>query len=135
MLINVFFFFLLQENYFICRGGERRNHGGKISNKISNLKQKKRKVDAREKEHLKSFNVVVTDNISSDSASTEAANWLSLNQEPWSVVLDKWTASFLLRRPLLQNKQLLFKLFSTFPHYKNSHGYQLVSSNSIDFFS
>ncbi|XP_055543001.1 uncharacterized protein LOC129728579 [Wyeomyia smithii] len=104
-----------------------RNHGGKVANKIGNLKQKKRKSEVQEREHLKLSGVVPTiDNSPLDPETTEAVNWLALNQEPWSIVLDKWTLSFLGRLPLLKSEKLLFKLFSIWPHYKSSHGYQLV---------
>lgn len=130
MIERYFFLFLFfQENYFICRGGQRRNHGGKIPNKISNLKQKKRKSEVREREHLKLYDIATEFKNPIDPIAIEAADWLALNFDPWSVVLDKWTSSFLVRRPLLRKEEFLAKLISTYPHYKNSHGYQLVSNS------
>ncbi|XP_055543947.1 uncharacterized protein LOC129729414 [Wyeomyia smithii] len=68
-----------QENYYIPRGGDRKNAGGKIANKIGNLRQRKRKNDMREEQHAKKFEPIST---TVSSSINEATQWLMLNQEP-----------------------------------------------------
>lgn len=120
----------LQENYYIARGGDRRNPGGKIANKIGNLKKKKRRADAKEDEYAKTLkrdlpcDVPTNEN---DQKCIEAYEWLVLNQEPWSTVTDKWPVSISKRNPYLRSHSAVPRLFMLFPHYKHQYGYQLVS--------
>lgn len=115
-----------KENYFICRGGDRRNHGGKIANKIANLKQKKRKTENKELLHAESLKSPKLQ-VAGDPVEHEAVEWLHLNQEPWDTVLHKWPLSFDHRKQYLKSCNLVGRLFSAYPHYKVPHGYQLVS--------
>ncbi|XP_058453812.1 uncharacterized protein LOC131431884 [Malaya genurostris] len=119
-----------QENYYISRGGDRRNPGGKIANKIGNLKQKKRRIDVREAEYAKTRKLTASRELPLDSTTNEAVNWLELNGEPWNTVLEKWSVSAAHRRQYLKNRKFTLKLLNLYPHYKKSYGYQLVD---IDF--
>lgn len=121
----------LKENYYICRGGDRRNHGGKIANKIANLKQKKRKIDHKELEHAKTLKSSSISQPEQDPIEQKAVQWLRLNQEPWETVLHKWPQSFNHRKPNLQSFNQVERLFSCYSHYKVPHGYQLVSKHSF----
>ncbi|XP_058445907.1 uncharacterized protein LOC131427040 [Malaya genurostris] len=118
------------ENYYIPRGGDRRNPGGKIANKIGNLKQKKRRIDVREAEYAKTRKLTASRELPLDSTTNEAVNWLELNGEPWNTVLEKWSVSAAHRRQYLKNRKFTLKLLNLYPHYKRSYGYQLVD---IDF--
>ncbi|XP_055543346.1 uncharacterized protein LOC129728896 [Wyeomyia smithii] len=89
------------------------------------LNKRKEKVK-KEKEHLKQLNVRGPVDPSFDPASIEAADWLILNKEPWSVVLEKWPLSFSVRQLYLGSGSLIPILFSSYPHYKLYHGYQLI---------
>lgn len=121
---------MLQESYYLPRGGARRNHGGKIVNKIGNLKQKKRKSEIKEDQHLKKIKPEEpTDGKTEISQqSIEANEWLALNDTPWSTVLDKWSISFESRKQLLGNKKTVTKILKVCGHFKNPHGFQLVSN-------
>ncbi|XP_062534538.1 uncharacterized protein LOC134203688 [Armigeres subalbatus] len=114
-----------KENYYIPRGGDRKNSGGKIFNKINNLKQKKRKEEFNEKRHLKVLRIDAEEDFKPTEEALSAEEWLSLNNEPWSVVLEKWVTSADTRKKYLQSQQSIPKLFSLYPHYKNQHGHQL----------
>ncbi|XP_058467124.1 uncharacterized protein LOC131440050 isoform X2 [Malaya genurostris] len=60
----------------------------------------------------------------------DATEWLFLNHEPWSTVLETWSTSFGYRKQFLQKERVIPKLLDTFSHYKSVHGYQLID---IDF--
>ncbi|XP_055543334.1 uncharacterized protein LOC129728887 [Wyeomyia smithii] len=130
--ITSLFKFERKESYYLPRGGDRRNHGGKIINKIGNLKQKKRKLEEREEEHLKKFQAdkqTGCENFVSQQ-SIEAYGWLALNEAPWSAVIDKWSVSHDYRKKLLGHRKSIIKILKACPHYKSSHGFQLID---IDF--
>lgn len=116
-----------KESYYIPRGGDRKNPGGKIANKIGNLKQKKRKEEAREDEHVKKLKPSSAPQ--KVQAVNEGTQWLILNVQPWSTVLDKWPVSFSFRQPLLQKQKSAAKLLQKFPHYKEEFGYQLIDKD------
>lgn len=126
-----------QENYYIARGGDRKNHGGKIANKIGNLKRKKRKSDAVEEEHAKAFKRAGTsiDTVDHDEKSVQAYEWLKLNTEPWTTVTDKWPLSITQRKPYLRSYLSVPKLFTLFPHYKSQYGYQLIDEDFKQLFA
>ncbi|XP_058467123.1 uncharacterized protein LOC131440050 isoform X1 [Malaya genurostris] len=65
----------------------------------------------------------------------DATEWLFLNHEPWSTVLETWSTSFGYRKQFLQKERVIPKLLDTFSHYKSVHGYQLVSTNWYVFYS
>ncbi|XP_062557162.1 uncharacterized protein LOC134222025 [Armigeres subalbatus] len=117
------------ENYFIPRGGDRRNIGGKIANKIGNLKQKRRRNDVREEAHLKKLKPDESGEDTVDEMSREAEEWLALNNSPWSTVLDKWNASFTSRKRLLSNRKSTVKIIKTYSHYKQAYGFQLIDAD------
>ncbi|XP_055526355.1 uncharacterized protein LOC129719035 [Wyeomyia smithii] len=130
--ITSLFKFERKESYYLPRGGDRRNHGGKIINKIGNLKQKKRKLEEREEEHLKKIQADkqtgCEDFVSQQSI--EAYEWLALNEAPWSAVIDKWSVSHDYRKKLLGQRKSIIKILKACPYYKSSHGFQLID---IDF--
>ncbi|XP_058464405.1 uncharacterized protein LOC131438408 [Malaya genurostris] len=96
-------------NYYIPRNGDRKNFGGKVANKIGNLKQKKRKSDAKEEEHRKKIKCKKPIDTLTDPEVQVATEWSKFNSEPWSTVLEMWPKAF---------------------HYKLRPGYQLFD---IDF--
>lgn len=65
-----------------------------------------------------------------DPAGREAVDWLNLNVNPWTVTLEKWRASFGLRRKRLKNPATARDCFERYRHYAEPYGYQLVSVNS-----
>ncbi|XP_058820798.1 uncharacterized protein LOC131682991 [Topomyia yanbarensis] len=117
-----------KENYYLPRGGDRKNPGGKIANKIGNLKQSKRKSDLKEDQHAKQLKFSADASIQHPGLS-DAAKWLMLNQQPWSAVLDRWAASYSNRKQYLRNSKSVPKLLKDFPHYANTFGYQLIDAD------
>lgn len=55
-------------------------------------------------------------------------NWLSLNDGPWSTILDKWESSFDLREHQMFKPQTEIKLkkIKVWKHIETEFGYQLV---------
>ncbi|XP_065073049.1 uncharacterized protein LOC135697363, partial [Ochlerotatus camptorhynchus] len=118
-----------KENYFIQRSGDRKNHGGKITNKIGNLKQRKRKRETKENEYQTNKQKIVDTETAINAEAEGAAEWLMLNGDPWAVVLEQWKRSHDVRKPdLLSAKSI--RVLTTYQHYKSQHGYQLID---IDF--
>lgn len=119
----------MKESYFIPRCGGKRNPGGKIYNKIFNLKQKRavreRSEEERQSKKLKPGSVTAL-----DAVGEEAIAWLQLNVEPWTTTLEKWTISFNKRKSNLQKSLSVDTLLKVFRHYKHGYGYQLID---IDF--
>ncbi|XP_055632689.1 uncharacterized protein LOC129773137 [Toxorhynchites rutilus septentrionalis] len=130
LAVTSLFKFERLENYFIPRSGDRKNHGGKIANKIGNLKQRKRKCEAKENAYQASTQTTIDSQSTRDVAAEEAAEWLMLNSEPWSVVLERWRVSYEARKGHLLSRKCITKIFTTYPQYKCQHGFQLID---IDF--
>ncbi|XP_058814155.1 uncharacterized protein LOC131678034 [Topomyia yanbarensis] len=118
------------ENYFIPRSGDRKNHGGKIANKIGNLKQRKRKREAKETEYQATKHTTIDPQPERNTDAEQAVEWLILNSEPWAVVLDKWKTSYDARKNNLLMRKRILQIFTTYPQYKCQHGFQLID---IDF--
>ncbi|XP_055604609.1 uncharacterized protein LOC129752849 [Uranotaenia lowii] len=112
--------------YYIPAAGNRRNPGGKIANKLVNLKTKHRRQVALEQDYQKQLgNGIVVPEI--DGLTKASHEWLLLNRDPWQTVLQQWEICFELRKPLMKSCSNIVKLLSTYPHYKLEHGYQLVN--------
>ncbi|KXJ78167.1 hypothetical protein RP20_CCG005450 [Aedes albopictus] len=92
--------FAPSEAYYVARGGQRKNHGGRLYNHISNLRQK----------------------------ATKRA-WLERNSKPWGAVLDKWAASFVTRKNLLAKPNSGPELLKLYRMYSDECGYQLIESD------
>ncbi|XP_058814073.1 uncharacterized protein LOC131677980 [Topomyia yanbarensis] len=125
-----------QDSYFLPRGGDKRNPGGKIANKINTLKNKARKRKLQDKEHeliLNNKNVAQKEiSEEANSIAQESLDWLNTNSAPWTTVLDKWKQSFPIRSTLLKKPNLLDELNKSqlWSLIKSEHGYQLFD---IDF--
>ncbi|XP_058822709.1 uncharacterized protein LOC131684134 isoform X2 [Topomyia yanbarensis] len=120
-----------KEDYFVPRKGDKKNPSGKLYNKITNLKQKRRKREKTEDEFLAKRVRGLQSDASVESQDTaDANNWLYLNKKPWNIVLQKWRDTFGTRKALLCNSKHEADLFQKYPHYKEAFGYQLVD---IDF--
>lgn len=54
--------------------------------------------------------------------------WLSINYEPWSTIVSKWTSTRSLRAIDLRNINTSFEnVIVEWPRYRNrSHGYELI---------
>ncbi|XP_062565876.1 uncharacterized protein LOC134228112 [Armigeres subalbatus] len=118
------------DTYFIPRSGRRKNHGGKLYNRITNLKQKISKRANREEEHLQGKKPKVDETVVRNAAVEAAKLWLERNSRPWSTVLDKWIESFEDRKPRLLNSNNVDEILAKQRHYSDEHGYQIVE---IDF--
>ncbi|XP_055522747.1 uncharacterized protein LOC129716927 [Wyeomyia smithii] len=121
-----------QDSYFLPRGGDKRNPGGKIANKINTLKNRARKrrlYDENYLSHLKHTNNSVTEHGEDlNSSGREALEWLTTNDAPWTTVLVKWKASFPVRSKLLKKsiaveELIIAKLWSLIT---SEYGHQLV---------
>lgn len=109
----------------MVRRGDKKNHSGKLFNKITNLKQKLRKRKKAEEEFLLKRSKEPQQE--SDSADViEAKNWLTLNKEPWITVLQKWRDTFCSRKRLLRDPSQEDFLLQQYPQYFDRYGYQLV---------
>ncbi|XP_062557171.1 uncharacterized protein LOC134222036 [Armigeres subalbatus] len=123
--ITILFKFL-EKGQLLGRGGDRRNHAGKIANKIANLKHKTRKTEIKEHEHAKSLKLCAVHQPHEEPEAQDAVNWLILNQHTWDSVLHKWPLSFNHRKQYLKSASLVERLLTTYSHYKSAHGYQLI---------
>ncbi|XP_062700087.1 uncharacterized protein LOC109419735, partial [Aedes albopictus] len=119
--------------YYIPRSGEKRNPGGKIYNKIANLKQKRIKrdkyeedIEAKRQKHNTGSTGV---DIELDAAAEAAFNWLRLNTQPWQTTVNQWKASFNRRRRDLQKPALLANVDGIYRHYKDPYGFQLIDED------
>ncbi|XP_058443678.1 uncharacterized protein LOC131425641 [Malaya genurostris] len=130
LAVTSLFKFERSENYFIPRDGDRKNHGGKIANKIGNLKQRKRKRETKENEYQVTKRTLIDPQNKQNEDAEDAAEWLKLNSEPWTVVLDQWKISYAVRKRDLLSRKRIPHLFKTYPQYKLQHGFQLID---IDF--
>ncbi|KAL1376217.1 hypothetical protein pipiens_017024, partial [Culex pipiens pipiens] len=83
-----------ENTYFIHRGGDRKNHGGKIANKIGNLKQAAKKDQGKENAHANSLNGISGGESEDEEDICAETKWLLANCVPWTTVLDRWPASF-----------------------------------------
>ncbi|XP_062554068.1 uncharacterized protein LOC134219364 isoform X2 [Armigeres subalbatus] len=117
------------ETYFIPRAGGRRNPGGKLFNKLVNVRQKNAKRKLREEAHLHSKKII-PDPDDSDESKSNAIEWLEHNKLPWTTALDKWEHSYSLRKRQLKNKSFVDELFNRYQVYQDVHGYQAID---IDF--
>lgn len=122
-MINYF-----QDTYFIPRAGGRKNPGGKLFNKIVNIRQKNAKRKLREKAHLASKKTSLDPETSDDDQqASRAIEWLEHNKRPWTTALDKWEQSYSLRKRQLGNAALVEELFNRFQVYQDTYGFQAVS--------
>lgn len=118
------------------RGGDKRNPGGKIANKINTLKTRARKRKLQDEEHelhLKDKNNSEKElSEGPNSTARDALDWLITNDAPWTTVLDEWKASFSIRSTLLRKPKPLEELVKSklWNLIKSEHGHQLVSSKS-----
>ncbi|KAL9702522.1 hypothetical protein quinque_006040 [Culex quinquefasciatus] len=115
-----------ENTYFIPRGGDRKNHGGKIANKIGNLKQAAKKDQGKENAHANSLNGISGGESEDEEDICAETKWLLANCVPWTTVLDRWPASFVDRNRYLRSCIQVPKLLKDFPHYQEPCGYQLV---------
>ncbi|XP_065084640.1 uncharacterized protein LOC135706888 [Ochlerotatus camptorhynchus] len=118
------------DTYFVARSGKRKNHGGKLFNRITNLKQKLIKRAFKEEEHLHGKKSKVDPFVPKDPVAEEAILWLEQNSCPWSTVLDKWIVSFDIRKPHLLKSKIVEEVLTRHRHYSGKHGYQIID---IDF--
>ncbi|XP_055590763.1 uncharacterized protein LOC129742851 [Uranotaenia lowii] len=122
----------IEKQYFIPRGGRKKNPGGQLYNLISNTRQKRAKRARIEDIHQQSFANVVID-ISDDEVDKiveDALIWLKQYSKPWTTTLDKWKQSFPKRKPQLLKSTNFLDVIRTFRHYSDEYGHQLVD---IDF--
>ncbi|KXJ62527.1 hypothetical protein RP20_CCG026252 [Aedes albopictus] len=123
-----------KESYFIPRSGGKRNPGGKLYNRIFNLKQKRatreKFEESRRTKKLKPGSLEIP-----DSDGDEAFTWLQLNIQPWNTTLAKWTTSFNKRKHNLQNPLAIDTVLKTFRHYRQDHGYQLIDADFHSLYS
>ncbi|KAL1400516.1 hypothetical protein pipiens_002065 [Culex pipiens pipiens] len=121
-------------NYYIPRGGTRKNFGGKIANKINGVKRKFKAKASEEENHRAKIKRVAEGVKETESSESDAATqWLILNQSPWNIVLEKWPKSLNARKPLL-NERKLSQLLSSFPHYREESGFQLIDCDFENLF-
>ncbi|XP_062535305.1 uncharacterized protein LOC134204514 [Armigeres subalbatus] len=130
LAVTTLFKFERLENYFISRSGDRKNHGGKIANKIGNLKQRKRKRETKENEYQATKQSANDCQPPRNAEAEEAAEWLLLNTDPWSVVLERWKISYEARKDDLLSQKRITRILTTYPQYRCPHGFQLID---IDF--
>lgn len=139
--IKILFSFENEESYFLPRGGEKRNPGGKIYNKINTIKARHRKREKQENEHLKRLKLEPNHDTIEKQIPAKASNayqWLVENCSPWTTVVEFWTESFCARVSFLTKSAALdsYKKANLWHHVASEHGYQLVrnehrSSNNI----
>ncbi|XP_058448853.1 uncharacterized protein LOC131428827 [Malaya genurostris] len=121
----------IKEDYFIPRKGDKKNPSGKLYNKITNLKQKRRNREKAEGELLNKRSKVIQIDAFCETPDLDDANsWLCLNRKPWNIVLEKWRGTHVTRKKLLLKPNQEALLFEKYPHYTETFGYQLVD---IDF--
>lgn len=135
-----FSFYITQDSYFLPRGGDKKNPGGKIYNKINTLKTKSRKRKLEDEEHAKILknrnNLPKEQNRVESATAREAFLWLQKNDSPCTTVLDSWKASFPVRSPFLSkaNAQDELKKANLWRLITSEHGYQLVSNRPSSIF-
>ncbi|XP_055605922.1 uncharacterized protein LOC129754079 isoform X2 [Uranotaenia lowii] len=118
------------KKYYVPKAGGRKNNSGKIANRIGNIKQRKRRLDLQEEKHAESCKIGPPSEEKLDRLVIEANQWLELNCQPWSTVLDNWKTSFQFRKKHLRAEKCIDKIFTTYPQLKYENGYQLID---IDF--
>lgn len=111
-------------------GGSKRNPAGQIYNKINTIKTRIRKRKQGDDAHLAQqadSNKKHCETV--DLKVQEASNWLKLNFDPWSTVIDCWKLSFCLREQYLGKPKTVDLLEATFywKFIRSQFGYQLVS--------
>lgn len=91
------------ESYYLPKGGDKKNPGGKIYNKVNTIKSKFRKREKYEATHAKRLKLQDSNDIvqCDDPAANEARRWLNINDGPWTTVMDMWRTSYPLRRQFL----------------------------------
>lgn len=136
LYINFYFILLFQESYYLPKGGDKKNPGGKIYNKVNTIKSKLRKREKCEAIHVKRFKLGNTNDIDrcddpvDDPVVNEARRWLNINDGPWTTVMDMWRACFPLRRQILTKSIAIVEL-ENFNHWRfiaTENGHQLVSN-------
>ncbi|XP_058443690.1 uncharacterized protein LOC131425651 [Malaya genurostris] len=122
-----------EDTYFLPRNGDKKNPGGKIYNKICNLKTKFRKRKIDDLNHLQKYSN--SGNIRQDNSfelnqgtAWEALEWLNHNDGPWSTVLDMWKASFSLRKIYIGKPNAKENLIedNLWRFLLSEYGYQLI---------
>ncbi|XP_055532800.1 uncharacterized protein LOC129722941 isoform X2 [Wyeomyia smithii] len=124
-----------QNDYYLPKGGDKKNPGGKIYNKINTIRTqcRKRKLDDEKQAEInKDTGVYCEKRSANDTSIEESENWLKLNDGPWSTVLDKWKASFLKRKDYLAKCHCKDNLRkgNLWKFIRCEYGYQLID---IDF--
>ncbi|XP_058455270.1 uncharacterized protein LOC131432781 [Malaya genurostris] len=124
-----------EESYYLPKGGDKKNPGGKVYNKINTIKSRLRKRSKEDEDYLNSLKSGKRPNIDTelfDSCAIEARKWLLINKAPWSTVLDNWTVTFGMRKSFLDSSVALDKLIKAdlWNLVTSEHGYQLID---IDF--
>lgn len=122
--------FMLQDDYYLPPGGSKKNPGGQLYNKINTIKARNKKRKESDEAHLaqqttgnkKRCELV-------NPKEQEANNWLKLNADPWSTVIDSWKISFSSREQFLGKPKSVEQLKATFywKFIRCQYGYQLVS--------
>ncbi|XP_055548437.1 uncharacterized protein LOC129732014 [Wyeomyia smithii] len=105
-----------KENYNIEKGGDRKNPGREIANKIGNLKQRKRKRDNKENEYQR--NIQYYNHEPEKIQKRKVLQNGMLNEDPWAVVLEQWKCSFDVRKTELLSGQ---KADHFIVHYPSLH--------------
>ncbi|XP_021711615.1 uncharacterized protein LOC5566000 [Aedes aegypti] len=124
-----------KETYFIARNGTRRNHGGKLYNRISNMRQKAYKRELYEERHLATVSQRTSNPAKKIAVEKPAYDWemawLKLNSAPWDTALELWTRTFSRRKDELTNAEKTPELLKKYEYlYRSELGYQLIE---IDF--
>lgn len=122
----------MQDSYYLPRGGDKKNLGGKIYNKVNTIKTKLRKRAKEEEAYSKRCKLDKNVHCESDDFQRngiEARKWLAKYNQPWSTVIDKWTESFCFRKSILAKPTTVQSLTKAdlWRHVTSEHGYQLVN--------
>lgn len=123
--------FILQDTYFLPRGGDKKNPGGIIANKVNTLRSQARKRKRQDEEHELHLNAMNDSELNEDpnSSGRDAYDWLIDNASPWTTVLDRWKASFSIRSKLLTKPNPVDELVKSklWNLITSEYGHQLVS--------
>lgn len=118
------------ESYFLPRGGDKKNPGGKIYNKINTLKTRDRRRRRDDEQHNKTTNLKQrNDSVKYDEAVRDALQWLQVNDAPWTTVLDRWKTSYPTRAKFLTTASAIKELskLNLWRLISSEFGHQLVS--------
>ncbi|XP_075163057.1 uncharacterized protein LOC142235683 [Haematobia irritans] len=117
-----------EDIYYIHKQG--RKPGGILYSKYHNTLSKLRKFGICEKPAT----IETEENVHEECEITDQElsnhkHWLKYNVEPYHIILEKWDATFTLRRNFLRGNHTLDVIYNEWPLYKKAFGYKLIDSD------